>query len=284
MADFSQTTVFLMDNGSLRPTSTLALRKIAGKLAPWAQKNFGVSLEPASLLHSSRVPAEDLGGEKAEIVYQRIKRLYHEEGRRRFLVLPLFIGPSRALTEYLPTKRAEWRERFPGLDLSIASPLYREGDSRLAEMLAELVPPFLQGTGRRPKVALVDHGSPEPKVTDVRNRLALELAARLGERVEKVSPASMERREGDEYAFSDPLLEDLLDQPDWTGGRILVSMLFLLPGRHAGEGGDVAEIIENSQQRHPNRVVEMTPLLGENPRLVEILQDRLTEALADLAR
>ncbi|MCC5789908.1 MAG: hypothetical protein JJT75_09750 [Opitutales bacterium] len=283
MADFSRITVFLTDNGSLRPSSTLALRRIAEKLAPWARREFGVTLEPASLLHSSRIPAEDLGGEKAEIVYQRIKRLYREEGRRRFIVLPLFIGPSRALTEYLPAKREEWKGRFPGLDLRIGPPLYREGDPRMTEILAELIQPFLRDKEDRPLVALTDHGSPEPKVTEVRNQLALELGRKLGNSVEKVAPASMERREGKEYGFSDPLLANLLNQPGWTRGRLVVSMLFLLPGRHAGEGGDVVEIIENSQKRHPGRVVEITPLLGESPRLVEVLRDRLVEVLSDLA-
>ena len=52
----------------------------------------------------------------------------------------------------------------------------------------------------------------------------------------------MERREGDAYAFNDPLLESLGGISGFAGGRLILAMFFLLPGRHAGEGGDVAEI------------------------------------------
>ena len=45
-----------------------------------------------------------------------------------------------------------------------------------------------------------------------------------------------------EYDFNDPLLETaLLNVSD--AGPVIVALMFLQPGKHAGAGGDIAEII-----------------------------------------
>lgn len=56
-------------------------------------------------------------------------------------------------------------------------------------------------------------------------------------------------------------------------------MLFLSPGRHAGEGGDIAEICAAAEQRHPGLSVTTTALVGEHPGIVEIMHTRLRQAL-----
>ena len=265
-----------MDNGSLQPAATRSLRRLAGELAPLARTRHGVLLEPASLLHSSKIDPADLDGQKAEVVFQAIKRHY-ARGVRDIRLLPLFIGPSRALTEYLPERREVWQKTFPELVLRIGAPLYREGDDRLVAMLRRGIERAGGGEGGWNRVIVTDHGSPEPRVAAVRDALTGALGRLLQPAGWTVAAASMERRPGPEYAFNDPLLENLLRDPSWQHGKVLVSMLFLLPGRHAGPDGDVAEICRRAEAGAPGLETKRTGLLNEDPSLIEILVDRLAE-------
>jgi len=134
----------------------------------------------------------------------------------------------------------------------------------------------LADTGwQRPRVALVDHGSPLPEVAAVRDRLAGELGKVLGERVSAVAASSMERREGEAYAFNEPLLENLLETEGWSAGEVVVSLLFLSPGRHAGPEGDIAGICKRARERHPGLRTRMTGLVGNHPAIIRLLQRRL---------
>jgi len=129
-------------------------------------------------------------------------------------------------------------------------------------------------------VALVDHGSPVAVVTAVRNELAQQLAGLLGSRVAAVAPASMERRAGPEYDFVKPLLADLLATRPWNTGRVIVAMQFLLPGRHAGPAGDVAEICRAAEAASPGLRTVMTKLVAEHPLLIDLLADRWRAAVS----
>ncbi len=256
----------LVDNGSLEPAATLALRGLAAKLA----KRIGQRVEAVSLLHSSAVPVEKIGGTPAEILEPALERRL-AAGQSEFLVLPLFFGPSGALIDYLPARVAHLRTKHPQLDLKIAAPLFQPGDDRLARILADQVQAL--GSASR-RVALVDHGSPARAVTDVRNELAQQLGARLGPAF-TVAAASMERREGAAYDFCEPLLATLLRQPGWNTGDVIVAMQFLLPGRHAGPAGDVATICREAETASGGTLrTTMTGLVGEHPLLVDILADR----------
>ena len=254
----------LLDNGSLEPAATQQLRAIAARLA----ESIGEPVAPISLLHASAVPADRLGGIAAEILEPALARRI-AAGERRFVVVPLFFGPSRALTDYLPERVAHLRRTAPGLEVRVAPALFAENDVRLARILADQV----RATGPAARVALVDHGSPVREVTEVRDRLAGQLQGLLGGNV-TVAPASMERRPGTEYSFGEPLLENLLATPGWNAGEVTIAMQFLLPGRHAGPAGDVAEICRRAEAASPALRTRMTPLVGEHPGLVEILADR----------
>ena len=258
----------LVDNGSLEPAATLALRGVAVRLSG----RLGRTVAPVSLLHSSGIDPQALGGEPAEILFPGLERRL-AAGQDDFILLPLFFGPSRALTEYLPENLARLREKFPALRLKIAPPLHAARDNRLAQILARHVRDELDSSGTD-RVALVDHGSPVEAVTAVRNELAQQVAGLLGSRVTAVAPASMERRAGPEYDFCKPLLANLLATPPWTDGRVLVAMQFLLPGRHAGPAGDVAEICRAAEAAHPGLKTRMTKLVAEHPLLLDILADR----------
>ena len=254
----------LLDNGSLAPAATLRLRELAATLAT----RVGAPVAPVSLLHSSGVPAAELGGVPAEIFEPAVERRARE-GARDFLVLPLFFGPSRALTDYLPERIAALRAKFPELRVRVAPELFAPDDRRLVRILADHV----RATGDASRVALVDHGSPVPVVTAVREALAEQLRAELGAGA-VVAGCCMERRPGADYDFNGPLLADLLASDGWRDASVTVAMQFLLPGRHAGPSGDVAEICRYAEAQHARLRTRLTPLVAEHPLLGEILADR----------
>lgn len=256
---------FLVDNGSLEPAATLGLRELAGALA----RRIGAPVEPVSLLHSSGVPEAQLGGTRAEIFEPAVARRA-EVGAREFLVVPLFFGPSRALTEYLPERVRSLRGKFPDLAVRLAPALFSVDDSRLARILADNVRAVAAAPAR---VALVDHGSPVRVVTEVREALARQLARELGAATEVVG-CCMERRPEPAYDFNEPMLEKLLARQGWNSSEVVVAMQFLLPGRHAGPHGDVAEICGRAEAASPGLRARLTPLVAEHPLLVEILADR----------
>jgi sirohydrochlorin ferrochelatase len=113
----------------------------------------------------------------------------------------------------------------------------------------------------------------------VRNHLAAQLARSLAREVEAVAPASMERRPGDEYAFNDPLLEERLTTAPFNQGDVVVALQFLAPGRHAGPGGDIAEICDRARERCPGLRTHMTEPLEDDRRIIEVLAQRFREAV-----
>lgn len=269
--------ILLVDNGSLRPAATLNLRRLADALS----QAMGEAVEAASLLHSFKIPPEQLGGRKADSLGPLAER-YAAEGVTELLILPFFFGPSQALTRYLPERLAEVQANYPQLSVKVAPPLVDTllaPDLRLAQLLADNVRERISGQSR-PKVVLVDHGSPIPEVTAVRNYLAGQLSALLADEVDCVTFASMERRDGDAYRFNEPLLETLLASPALAESDVILSMLFLSPGRHAGEGGDIAEICTQAMSNSPGLNIVTTRLVGENDAILELLATRLRQALA----
>lgn len=272
----SSPTVFLIDNGSLRPQATFALRALAEQLSV----RVGCLVEPVSLLHSHKIDASSIGGKPATIVRRRLRECV-EAGERSFVMLPLFLGPSSAIRDYLPELIEEARQSAPDLSVRIADPLIgadvQQPDARLAQMLAEHVRMVVaRNELKSPAVALVDHGTPVRPVNVVRNVVAEQLSALLSGEVSEVIASSMERRDGPEYAFNEPLLERI-DAVARSRRYCVVAMFFLLPGRHAGEGGDVVEICDGLRDRGAFEKLYITPLLGEHSLLLEVLEDRLRE-------
>lgn len=256
----------LLDNGSLEPAATLRLRELAAALSA----RVGAAVEPVSLLHSSGIPAEKLGGVPAEIFEPALERRI-ATGSREFLVVPLFFGASRALTDYLPQRIAKLKARTPDVRVRLAPVLFGEADARLAEILAEHLRAAAGDLPAPWRVALVDHGSPVPDVTAVRDALALRLAQKFGPAA-RVTGCCMERRLGAEFDFNGPLLAEVLAQE--SDATVIVAMQFLLPGRHAGADGDVAKICAKAQAANSRLRTRVTALVAEHPTLIEILADR----------
>lgn len=266
-------TVILLDNGSSRAGSTHSLRRLADAVA----KRIGTPVDPVSLLHADKVPAAELDGRTADTFVPFLRRRV-QEGERHFLALPLFFGRSGALTGFIPDKAAEIAAELGGCEVEVAEVLcpLPEGEPRLVEILCDHVRETARSRGVDPRqVVLVDHGSPLARVTEVRRTLARGMRTALGEGV-RVSEAVMERRPGPEYDFNGPLLEQVLRElgAEGTDGPVIVAMLFLAPGRHAGAGGDIAEICARVRDEHPRLEVIQTPLVGAHPLLVDILADR----------
>jgi len=267
--------VLLVDNGSLQPAATLALRRLAAAVS----REVGRAVEPVSLLHSSAIEPGRLGGVAAEIFESAVRRRY-ALGVREFVVLPLFFGPSGALSGYMPARVEELRAGLPGLQVRVGPPLVDavegEGGRAVVAILAAQVQGVIEAQGlKRPWVVLVDHGSPQRAVGAVRDGLARGLAAKLGGAVEEVVAASMERREGAEYDFNEPLVARALEKVEARSG--VVALLFFAPGRHAGPGGDIAGICAEAERRRPGLRCCLTPLVGEHEGLVAILARRLRE-------
>lgn len=279
----SKFTILLFDNGSLRPQASLALRSIAQRLAEMTD----LRVEAVSLLHSHKIDKAELGGEPATIIRRRFKAGI-AKGEKHFICLPLFLGPSLAITEYLKELIEEAQRLSPRMEIRIAPPLagwdVSDPDPRLAEILADQVRSTMDVHGCIAPInlALVDHGSPIEALSILRNAVSKQLKNLLGNRVRQVVACSMERREGDAYAFNDPLLETLDYSADCTGGSVpvlLIALFFLLPGRHAGRGGDVEAILDQMIVSGKIGGYYNTDLIGSHPKLYSILSDRLASVL-----
>lgn len=267
----------LVDNGSHRATSTLNLRAIAGKLSDC----LGHTIHPVSLLHSTKVDPVELGGEPAQIL-EPFLLARRAEGIHSFMILPFFFGHSAAIYEYVPQRLRELREEWPELEMRLAPCLVDlddPGNTEVAEILAQLVEKKITEENLiHPGITLVDHGTPRIAVNLVRNFLADQLRSLLGDRFGPVAASSMERREGEAYAFNEPLLENLLGNPGFDRDVVL-SMLFLSPGRHAGPGGDIAEICQVAEKETPGLKTHMSDLFATHEGAIGILTRRFHQGL-----
>jgi hypothetical protein len=274
--------LLLLDNGSRRAAATLNLRRIARHLS----ERLGTEVHPVSALHSSKIPAAQLGGIPAWTL-EPFLREQIATGERRFDILPLFFGPSRAVSSFVPEVSARVAAERGSIEVRVADVLcpLPTGEPRLADILADHALTALRqaGTGQRmdppAEFVLVDHGSPLPAVTAVRHWLAEHLGSALKARLDqetRVLEAVMERREGAAYVFNGRLLAEVLDAfgAGDTPRNLVLAMQFISPGRHAGDGGDIAGIVAEAQARHPGLKVQTSPLIGEHPRFLDILADR----------
>lgn len=266
--------ILLVDNGSTRPDATLNLRRLAAALS----ERLGLEVQPVSLQHADRIPAEKLDGMPAAILKPYLdERL--AAGTRRFIVLPLFFGISRALTRFVPGVVGELQQTHGQFDLQVADVLIPlpKGEPRMAQLLWHNIRAAADRHHVQPKhVIVVDHGSPLPEVTAARQTTADQLR-RLCPGGCRVDEAVMERRDGAEYDFNGLLLADQLDHcaTQQPATSILIALLFVSPGRHAGSDGDIESICDNAMRRHPDLWVFTTELVGDHPLLLDILADRL---------
>ncbi|EXJ14367.1 sirohydrochlorin chelatase [Imhoffiella purpurea] len=268
--------ILLVDNGSRRAESTLNLRRIASALSERLDK----AVLPVSLLHSNQVDPGLLDGRPAETFADAVGRLLADD-RRELILLPLFFGPTRAISQFIPDTLSELVRIHGPCRLRTAPVLcpLPGGEPRLVDILADNVDRAASSADSKPsRVVLVDHGSPIPGVTQVRRWLGERLAQRLAPGI-RLYEAVMERRPGSEYDFNGELLETLLDRlAEQDTSPIALAMLFMGPGRHAGPGGDISDICRRVETRHPGLQLYPSPLVGTHPGLIDILVSRLRQA------
>ena len=265
--------VLLVDNGSVKAQAILVLRRLAAGLS----ERCGVTVDAVSLRHADKIPDNELNGAPAWIFLDYL-RAHLQSGQKNFVLLPLFFGLSRAITSFIPEQFKMLKSEFGDFNLDIADVLYPlpQGDSLLPEILHDnIVTTASENRLELNNVVLVDHGSPSPHITQVRQHIASALQALLGADID-LQQAVMERRDGPEYDYNGALLTSLLLQLAQAGKKsALVSMMFLLPGKHAGASGDIEQICNDVHQRYPGFDVWITPLVSESPKLVTLLENRI---------
>jgi len=267
----------LLDNGSIRPQAVIQLRKLATGLSELC----GFQVKPVSLRHSDRISQDQLDGIPAE-TFTRHCRQQLTKGIHRFIVIPLFFARNDALTSYVPNQIELLKSEFAELDIQVAEEVYPlpGGEPRLVKILQHHLTNFLKDLpGNENSVVLVDHGSPSPQVTAVREDITRILNQTYASRA--VDQAVMERREGREYDFNGPLLKQYLTARAEAGVKnVIVLLMFFLPGKHAGEEGDLEQICAGVMKEYSGFNVRISPLIAENDALLEILHQRLNKLLA----
>lgn len=273
----------LVDNGSLRPAAWVNLAAVADRVSALT----GITVEPVSVLHSTRIPMDAIPpGSPPPMTWERAVKRALKAGEREFWVLPFFFGPSGAIVDYLPQREAILRERHGDFVMRYAPFLADPVRDKTAPSLVDLLEDRVREVVAReslscPPVVLVDHGSPRAEVAAVRDRLARELAERLGASARSVMAASMERREGADYDFNEPLLETALCRVPLDQEPVVLAQLFLSPGRHAGEGGDIVRICAEAEAGRSGLKIVRAALLGDHPRMPELVAARLQVLLDD---
>jgi len=270
---------FICDNGSVRPHATLQLRRLAQQLSQKA----GIDIHPVSFQHANRIAAEALNGEPAQL-FRDFMSQQLMEGQREFILLPLFFGYSKALTSFVPDEVALLQEKFGAFSLKIANVIYPLPDGE--QVLTTIIYEHCLNTAKKQNLplknlVLVDHGSPNPLVTDSRKHLAKTVQEKLPSNV-PLEQAVMERREGSKYDFNGELLKDWLTNKAKNGETsAIVVLMFFLPGRHAGVGGDIVDICDEVMSRHPEFQIAISPLITEHDGFVDILEKRLASCVQE---
>jgi hypothetical protein len=271
--------VFLMDNGSIRAASTLNLRSIASSLS----KVLGVHVDPVSVRWSDRVKGSELGGIEAETFAAAVKARLENGVADDFIILPLFFGPSETVPAAVEEVIKSNKSRYPEVRFRVAKSLVdcecSPDDNRIAQILALRVKETMAKENlESASVIMVDHGSPSVSVNNVRNHVGQQLRSLLmsegSGKVTAFVASSMESRGGEAYEFNKPLLENSLVMEGFNSGPVIVSLMFISPGKHAGAGGDIESIVGNAKANNPTLLPYITDIIGSHDIMVDILRSR----------
>lgn len=267
--------VVLVDNGSLEPSAHAGLRAAAFAIG----RALDIQIEAVSWKHSNRIPPFALAGGPALTLAPWI-RAQVSAGERDFLFVPFFICAQGAIGSTLRADLGRLQDETGGFDFSFADGLAESGQlpAIVADRIRETTATF---SLRRPSIVIVDHGGPARASAEVRDRVADAVRAELGDSAATLKAASMESPDGPGFEFNRPLLADAL--AELGSGDVLIAPLFLLPGRHAGKGGDLELIARKAQARAPALRCHFTELVGSHPAAIESLAGAVTRALGAAA-
>jgi sirohydrochlorin ferrochelatase len=113
-------------------------------------------------------------------------------------------------------------------------------------------------------ILLVDHGSRVAEANQALEAVADQLRARLPDRLVRVAHLEIEP----------PSIGEGIDACVAAGAtEIAVHPYFLSPGRHTSR--DIPREVEAAAGRHPGVRVWVTPALGPDPKLIDLIVERL---------
>lgn len=119
-------------------------------------------------------------------------------------------------------------------------------------------------TPKRPAVLIVDHGT--------RNDAANEKFERLARRIGEARPDWLVEHAHMEIA--EPGFEAAIDLLVARGaGEVFVHLHFLGAGYHVRES--IPELVERVRAKYPDLRIETSDPLGDDPRLLELILDRI---------
>jgi sirohydrochlorin ferrochelatase len=252
--------VALIDNGSLEPAAHHNLRALAAALSARTE----VNVHAVSWKHSDRIAPDALGGLRAWTLGSFVRQMV-ALGQRHFLFVPFFISPQGAIGTALRNDLEQLRRELGEFEFDFTPGLADRGV--LPTIIADRVRVTIaQRALTRPPVLLVDHGGPSLGSATLRDRIADEVRRELGVEIGPLAAVSMEGEHP-------PLLADELHQTEFAGREVVVARLFLAPGRHAGEDGDVARLCLESPAR-----CHLTDLVGTHPAVIDALAAALHDS------
>jgi sirohydrochlorin ferrochelatase len=267
--------IALLDNGSLEPAAHRSLRAAAAALTA----RTGLPVEAVSWKHSDRIAATELDGAPAWTLLPWL-RARLRTGTREFVFVPFFISARGAIASAVRADLAAVRQGGEGFAFAFTEGL-APAEENLAEIVAARVGETVAARGlSRPSVVVVDHGGPARASAALRDAVTAAVRARLGEEVAGVAAASMESPAGPDYAFNQPLFAEQLGTPGYQND-VVVAPLFLVPGRHAGAGGDLAEIARSAQARTAGLRCHFTELVGSHPLAIAAFGRNLRALVPD---
>ena len=268
----------MVDNGSLRPEAGLMTRRVARLLSD----DIDIPVVAASLAHSNRIPVEALEGKAIPLLEALLDRICLQPNLKEVIVIPLLLVTGGVIYQKIGAMVQDFSRRYTRPTIRMTEALVSESDPvevGIVGMIYEQVRATIEEHLLvEPRVVLVDHGSPDPTGARTRNYVATRLTELLGRIVEKVVPSSMERRDGVEYDFNEPLFERALVESAQNGsGNIVLARLFLQPGKHNGKDGDVEQICLSVSSRYPSMRIYNLPAVFSEKRLVQLLKRRLSQ-------
>ncbi len=250
--------VALVDNGSLAPAAHLNLRTVAAALST----RSGTPVHAVSWKHSDRIPPAAIEETPAWTLAPFV-RAQVAQGHREFVLLLFFISGQGAIGAGLRLDLEKLQQECGGFEYRLADGLAVPGEVA-AIATARIRATIASQSLRTPPVVVVDHGGPSPASAARRDDLAARIRTQLGSEIGLLATASMEGEHP-------PLLADRLRTAEFSGRDVVVSLLFLSPGRHAGPEGDVEEICRASPAR-----CHLTGLIGTHPAIVDALAAALS--------
>lgn len=290
--------VVLIDNGSLRPKPYLNLQKICHKLEKKLQnleKRTKCRVTGVSARHSNKIDIAELNGSKAVILSELLEKWKSDNkitnsSSTDFVFIPFFLGPSKTVKSFISEQIKEFKQTInPQSSAKLLKNLVNEESGyfeiNIAKILSKMVlrvkddlEMYLFREKQKFKdipIILVDHGTASRDVNLVRRSLAASL--RQDTKFQnQVIDCSMENPlekhlKAEELAnkrlnFNFPQLDDIFSlklgfKPS-ESQKAIVLYLFLNEGRHAGENGDIDEILKKAKENYPKLDIIKTKVIA----------------------